>query len=199
MDGLSAAVNVIAVVQISEQVFNLSQTYYLDVRDARKDIQHLLNEVTSLRDVLINVKDLTDTPGLTKLSTLELLNKNDGLLQQCLADLTKLVKKLEQGQEEGKMKQFGIRALKWPFRKKEVDKAITVIERCKTMFALALNTDQTYAEISISYLTVYQKPVDMHRPFHVLSFLPHNMSGCSRPSQYLHTHSFPTVPEGALV
>lgn len=159
MDGLSAAASVIAVVQISEQVFNLCQTYYLNVRDARKDIQHLLNEVTSLRDVLINVKDLTDTPGSTKLSTLELFNKSDGLLQQCLTDLRKLVEKLEQGQEKGKMKQFGIRALKWPFSRKEVDKAIAVIERCKTMFSLALNTDQAYAEFSISYLTAYQGPV----------------------------------------
>ena len=71
MDGLSAAASVIAAVQISGQVFNLCQTYYSEVSDARRDMQRLCDEVTSLRNVLINVACLTSD----KLPILDLLNQ----------------------------------------------------------------------------------------------------------------------------
>jgi hypothetical protein len=36
----------------------------------------------------------------------------------------------------------GIRALKWPFSKSDVDKTVAVLDRCKASFSLALATDQ---------------------------------------------------------
>ena len=47
------------------------------------------------------------------------------------------------GGKDSKMKQFGLRALKWPLTSKEVDKTLLAIERHKATFSLALNTDQT--------------------------------------------------------
>ena len=105
MDGLSAAASVIAVIQISGHVFDLCRTYYFEVRNARKDIQRLRDEVTSLQDVLTNVADLPDSPGSAKLSILG-LNQSDGPLQQCRTELTELATKLEAGQGKDKMKQF---------------------------------------------------------------------------------------------
>ena len=55
MDGLSAAVGVITVVQISGQVFDLCRTYYSEVRDAKKDIEHLRDEMKSLKEVSTKV------------------------------------------------------------------------------------------------------------------------------------------------
>jgi len=57
--------------------------------------------------------------------------------------------RLEKALGKDKMKKFGMRALKWPFDKKEVDDAVAVIERCKTTFNLALGCDQAYVELSI--------------------------------------------------
>src|SRR5437773_9495870 len=105
MDGLSAAASVIAVVQISGQVFNLCWTYYSNVKDARNDIRRLRIEVTSLQVVLTKVAELADTPGSAKLSILNLLNQSDGPIQQCQTELVGLVAKLDPGQ--GKDKQFG--------------------------------------------------------------------------------------------
>jgi ankyrin repeat domain-containing protein 50 len=65
MDPFSAAASVIAVVQISGKVFALCQTYYAEVKNAREDIC-LRDEVTSIQDVLINVKDSADAPGSVK-------------------------------------------------------------------------------------------------------------------------------------
>jgi ankyrin repeat domain-containing protein 50 len=143
MDGLSAAACVIAVIQISGQVFDLCRMYYSEVKDARTDIQRLCDEVTSLQNVLTNVAHLTSA----KLPTLDLLNQPDGPVQHCLTDLIALAAKLNSGQGKDKMRHFGLRALKWPFGSKDVDKVITTIGRHKTTFTLALTTDQTYVEL----------------------------------------------------
>src|SRR3979411_1868195 len=91
MEPLSAAASVIAVVQISGQVFSLGQKYCSEVKGARKDIQSLRNEVMSLQDVLTNVADLAEDPGSGKLSILSLLNQHDGPVKQCQKDLIGLI------------------------------------------------------------------------------------------------------------
>jgi len=143
MDGVSAAASVVAIIQISGQVFALCQGYYSEVKNARKDISRLRDEVTSLQDVLTNVRDLADAPGSSKLSNLDLLNQPDGLIQQCATELEGLAAKLNTGQGRDHMRQFGLRALKWPFSGKDVDKAISVIRGQKEMFNLALTADTT--------------------------------------------------------
>lgn len=141
MDGLSAAASVIAVVQISEKVFNLCRMYYLEVKKARKDIKRLRDEVTSLQDVLTNVADLAEDPCSANLSILSLLNQQNGPVQQCQGDLAGLITNLDPGQGKNKMKQFGLRALKWPFNSKDVEKLLTTIGRHKATFNLALTSD----------------------------------------------------------
>lgn len=143
MDGLSVAASIIAAIQISGQVFDLCRTYYSEIRDARTDIERLRDEMISLQHVLTRITDLTKTSGSTELSTLALLNQPDGPVQRCLAELIALIAILNPGQGNDKMRRFGLRALKWPFSSKEVDKAIEAIERHKETFNLALAADQT--------------------------------------------------------
>lgn len=142
MEVLGAAASVIAVIQISAEVFDICRKYYIEVKDARKDIQKLRDEMTSLQDVLVNVADLADTPGSEKLAVLRLLEKPDGPLKLCEKALTTLLEKLQSGSGKEKMRQFGIRALKWPFNNKEVMSIIAMIGRYKATFSLALNADQ---------------------------------------------------------
>lgn len=147
MDGLSTAASIIAVIQIAGQVIDLCHTYYSEVKDARTDIERLRGEMTSLQDVLSKLRDLAKAPGSTDLSIFSLLNQPDGPVQRCLTDSIALVAKLNPGQGKGKMRQFGLRALKWPFSSKEIDKAITSIGRHKATFNLALAADQTYVKL----------------------------------------------------
>jgi hypothetical protein len=142
MDGLGAAAGVIQVIQISAQVFDSCRTYYLQVKSARKEIQRLRDEVISLQDVLANVADLADSAGSAKLSTLALLDQADGPIAQCHKELSTLAEKLDLAQGKDEMKAFGLRALKWPFSSKDVDKAISDIERYKASFDIALSVDQ---------------------------------------------------------
>jgi ankyrin repeat domain-containing protein 50 len=140
MDGISAAASVVALIQISGQVFALCQDYFSEVKNARQDIRRLRDEVMSLQDVLTNVKDLAEAPSSTKLTSLDLLNQPDGLIHQCETELKGLSTKLDIGQGKGHMR---LRALKWPFSKKDVDKTISAISRQKELFNLALTADTT--------------------------------------------------------
>ena len=149
MDGLSAAASVFAVIEISAKLVALCRVYFCEVKEARKDIQRFCNEVTTLENILINLRDLVDTPDGTKLPIL------DASLEQCQSTLEELVRKLEKAAGKDKnMNQIGWRALKWPFNSNDVQKAIEIIERHKNMFNLALTADQTY---SFFTLLVYQE------------------------------------------
>ena len=141
MDGISAAGSVLAVLQISGEVYSLCRTYYLEVKEARTDIKRLQEEVTSLESILTRVVDLLYAPNLNELAIFGLLNQAEGPVQQCKAQLKDLVAKLEDRMGKDKMRQFGLRALKWPFSSKEVDKCLVVIGRHKATFELALTAD----------------------------------------------------------
>jgi ankyrin repeat domain-containing protein 50 len=148
MDAVSAASSIIALIQVSGQVFGLCQSYYSGVKNAREEICRLRNEVTSLQDVLTNVTDLAEAPGTAELSILGLLNQPDGLIQQCWTELKGLATKLDTGQGKDNTRQFGLRALRWPFSKKDVDRSLTVIRRQKEIFNLALTADT----VQVSYI-----------------------------------------------
>src|SRR4051794_12419507 len=120
MDGLSGAASVIAVIDISAKIFELCQTYVSAVKEARKDIQRLRDGVTSLQDVMTDVRDLAEDSSLTRRSVFSRLNQQDGPVQQCKRDLERLVVQLEPGKVE--MRRFGLRAFKWPFSSKDIDK-----------------------------------------------------------------------------
>ncbi|KAL9117501.1 MAG: hypothetical protein Q9187_005960, partial [Circinaria calcarea] len=111
------------------------------MKNSRKDIQRLRDEVTTLQDVLVGISELADAPKSAKLTVLDLLNKPDGLLHQCKIDLTDLETRLQPGDGTDQMRKFGFQALKWPFSSREVDKVIAKIERYKANFNLALTTE----------------------------------------------------------
>lgn len=48
---------------------------------------------------------------------------------------------LEPGEGEVKIRRFGLRAFKWPFSSKDVDKRLQVINKHKATFTLALTSD----------------------------------------------------------
>ncbi|KAI9852437.1 MAG: hypothetical protein M1838_000757 [Thelocarpon superellum] len=141
MAGLGAADAIDTGLQISEQILKLSMRYLVGVKDAREDIKRVRNEVLSLQDNLVDLKDLADDPDPAALSSLGLLNQPDGALQQCQELLKQLAAGLELGQDEDEMKRFGLRALKWPLSTKAVERALKVLRDYQDKFGLAVNRD----------------------------------------------------------
>ncbi|KAH9204133.1 hypothetical protein DL95DRAFT_398746, partial [Leptodontidium sp. 2 PMI_412] len=139
MEVVGGAASVIAVIDISAKILKLCHTYIAEVKEARKDIQRLRIEVTSLQDVMYDVKDLAEDPNSSKRSVFSRLNQDNGPAQQCKRDLKLLVEQLELG-GENEMRRFGLRALKWPFSSKDIDKRLQVINGHKATFTLALTS-----------------------------------------------------------
>ena len=140
MDGLSGAANVIAVVDISAKIASLCFQYSVAVKNAKEDIERLQRKVNDIKDVLGEVQQLLDGRGKTRLSA---TNKLLDSLKECFLQLEELKTQLEPGKTRKAMSRFGVRALKWPFTGKEVEKIVASLERYEQTFSLALQADQT--------------------------------------------------------
>lgn len=132
----------IAVGQVSAKVLSLIWRYYSDVKDAKNDIQRLVGELQDLRNVFQKCEEVIQKSSLaTKPSASAPLNNTT---EQALSDVKVLEGKLDPGTGKKTMNRLGVRALKWPFEKDEVDEWIAKFERHKTLLNLALSMDETY-------------------------------------------------------
>ncbi|KAJ6201907.1 vegetative incompatibility protein HET-E-1 [Bipolaris maydis] len=146
MDGLSGAASVIAVIDISAKIASLCVQYSMAVKDAKGDIERVQRKVSDINHVLKKIKQLLDSQDKTRLSATQGLLDS---LEQCLNELESLGVKLEPGKTRKTISRFGLRALKWPFTSKEVDKIVLNLERYEQTFGLALQIDQTAVVFSI--------------------------------------------------
>lgn len=64
-------------------------------------------------------------------------------LKECYQQLQGLKTQLEPNRGRKAMQRIGIRALKWPFTSKQVEKIVTSLEQYEHIFSLALQVDQT--------------------------------------------------------
>jgi Zn-finger domain-containing protein len=132
MEGLSGAVSVIAVIDISAKIASLCFQYSIAVKDAKNDVERIKKKVSDVKRVLEGVKKLLDGPHKAQLSTTHDLFMS---LEQCLQELRGLKSELESSKA---MSRFGVRALKWPFTSKQVEKIVSSLEAHKHTFTLAL-------------------------------------------------------------
>jgi septal ring factor EnvC (AmiA/AmiB activator) len=140
MDGLSGAASIIAVVEISAKVVSLCVQYSVAVKDARRDIERLQRKVTDIKNVLEKVRNLLDKQDKSQLHTARELADP---LKDCREQLQELETQLEPGRGRTAMRRVGIRALKWPFTSKQVEKMVVSLEQYGHTFSLALQIDQT--------------------------------------------------------
>jgi hypothetical protein len=142
MAGIGEAASIIAVIQAADRILCLCGTYASAVKDAKKDIERLAGEVGALLKVLKSADEMADS-SLMKLYTSEsVLEVLAGSIEQCRSALGKLESQLDPGKERKIMSRLGIRALKWPFKSKDVTKIIEALNRDKGTVILALNMDQ---------------------------------------------------------
>ncbi|KAF1974770.1 vegetative incompatibility protein HET-E-1 [Bimuria novae-zelandiae CBS 107.79] len=140
MDGLSGAASVIAVIDMSAKITALCFQYSVAVKDAKNDIERIGKKVSNIKRVLESIKKLLDGLHKARLSTTHGLFKS---LKQCLLELQRLEEKLEPSKTRKAMSKFGMRALKWPFTSKQVEKIVTNMNSYEQTFTLALQVDQT--------------------------------------------------------
>lgn len=115
--------------------------YIRAVKGADKDINSLRNELGALANVLGKLRQQaigTNPHGTSINPHPASLAELETSLRTCAAEMKALEVKLEP--KKGLRKAF--RRLKWPLKEKETLQAIAQIERYKSLFNLALTTDQ---------------------------------------------------------
>lgn len=141
MEGLGVAASVVAVVDLSAKIATLCVQYSIAVKHAKADIERLGGEVNGLTDLLRSVDGLLEKPDNNQLLNSQKLSD---AVKDCFSQLAWLNTKLDAGKTRKTMSRIvGIRALKWPFESKGVEKVINGLERCKQTISLALQVDQT--------------------------------------------------------
>ncbi|KAF1939402.1 hypothetical protein EJ02DRAFT_302446, partial [Clathrospora elynae] len=176
MDGLSGAASVIAVIDISAKIAELCSWYFNAVKDAKDDVERVQRKVTDITLILKKIRGLLDGQDKTRLSTTHGLFDS---LKQCLRELEDLKLKMEPGKARKTMRRVGLRALKWPFTSKQVDKIVSTLEGYEQTFSLALQVDQTVLTFNIDQkLDLAKLPVatgasfDSHNEEHNARCLP---------------------------
>jgi hypothetical protein len=135
MDGLSAAVSIIAVLQLTADVIK----YLGDVKDAPKECRRCLAEASNLYDLLINLLYHVNQAkaGDPWFTSIQALNVENGPLDQYKQALTQLLSRVD---KRGGFQKIKLRLL-WKFTKEEVASVLARLERLKSLVNIALEMD----------------------------------------------------------
>ncbi|MCJ1385157.1 hypothetical protein MMC17_008278 [Xylographa soralifera] len=136
MDGLSAAVSIFAVLQLTGAVIG----YLNDVKNAPKECQQCTVEISNLQSLLISLRyrlqqGQADHSWFTSVRALNIENGPLDQFKQALEQLLSRVE-IQDGVQEVK------RRLLWKFKKEEVQSILARMERLKSLVIFALGNDQ---------------------------------------------------------
>ena len=141
MDGLSGAASVIAVIQIAHAIGSALKDYYEDVRDARADIQKLYHSVRSLESILSDIQDIINRRDGERLLSSSLFTNPAGPLRQSELELHKLRLELNISPKTKHGLGKAVQSMTWPFKKKDVEKAVDTIDRHKSSLILEIGVE----------------------------------------------------------
>jgi hypothetical protein len=130
---IGAAKGIMTIIQLAGKVID----YIEDTKSANTERNKLLLEICTTKDVLVKLHSTAN--GAEWNATVELLSDPTGPLEQFQSVLELLESTLKPAQ--GKLKKFGD-TMTWHFAKSKVNEALSMIERLKALFMLALNNDQ---------------------------------------------------------
>ncbi|KAH3455644.1 hypothetical protein KXX05_005656 [Aspergillus fumigatus] len=140
MDAVSSVASIIAVIQLTGSIVKLCGGYIRAVKDAREEILDLQRAITGLQGTIQNLQKFLQSNNGKVLPTSSRLVTN---ITDCLSDLQALKARLDAGNGKRLMRKVGLRALKWPLKRTEVEVVVKNLERYKTAFLLSLQVDQT--------------------------------------------------------
>jgi len=134
VDPLSTAASAIAILQLSSKVVQYIRT----ASDASKDRRRIREAVRACEDVLQQLKDADDSDESRAWSeTVKALEEPGAPLGRLFIVLGTIEDRLTSDERAGKIGA----AIKWPFKEKEVDRMIAIIEHEKSLLILALQNN----------------------------------------------------------
>ncbi|RDW68812.1 NACHT and WD repeat domain-containing protein [Aspergillus mulundensis] len=157
MEPVGAAASIIAVIELSAKVTTILFQYSTAVKNAKPEIERLRGELHRLGTTLQGAQRLLNSPRGAHLKTSQAVSLS---LDECRSELASLGDRLEEklGSTSSRtMRKFGIRALKWPFESREVDRLIAGFERRRDTLLAALTIDQVEQVLDVSQTLVLSK------------------------------------------
>ena len=137
--GLAASIG--GLVSIASKVSKSCREYFSDARNAQKDIQQLLSEISSLDKILEPLSTPAQAGDISQASRSDSMSQ---LVHQC----TEMLEKLQDEIQDQLNKQSGSKtrniigslktSLKWPLKKEDTQEVIQRIERLKSAIALKM-------------------------------------------------------------
>lgn len=120
--------------------------YIKSVKGSSSDRQKLLSEINSTVALCQTLQDFVEMNGEKDwASTLKLLNNDNGPIAQLQVCLNHLESKLALSSD----KDDRMKALRWPFDKKETQDVLGIIERQKSLFQIAQQNDHLRLSLAI--------------------------------------------------
>lgn len=138
MDPLSLAASVAGLISITLEFSRIVGSYCKSVKDARKDVLEIAQELTSIRDVLCQLDEVLRS-HLLKTS---IFDQNSGLanaLDVCEDNIKRISFKMQNLKHDGPARLW--EKLKWPFSEKEMQKVLVTLQRCAATFQFALSVE----------------------------------------------------------
>ncbi|KAL8296096.1 hypothetical protein RB600_001541 [Gaeumannomyces tritici] len=149
MEALGAAASAIAVVELAAKVVALCLQYSRDVRKAKDDIDSFRQQTEDLKAIAEGAQRLLQGPDGSRLETAQNLRSAFANARSQLDPIhTRLDGKLN-GRRHRAMRRVGLRALKWPFESKEVEKIISDLRQKRDAISAALQVDQITLTLDI--------------------------------------------------
>ncbi|KAJ6168709.1 hypothetical protein N7497_001552 [Penicillium chrysogenum] len=139
MDGLSGAASVIAVIQLTGSLVKLCGGYIQEVKDAREKIFTLQQAISGLQGTIQDLQKFLQSNDGKALRTSSQLDRD---IADCISDLRALEARLDPGKGKKLMSKMGLRALKWPLKRTQVEGVIQNIERYNLHSSLMVSVVQ---------------------------------------------------------
>ncbi|KAH8750139.1 hypothetical protein F5883DRAFT_225734 [Diaporthe sp. PMI_573] len=154
MDGIGAAASIIAVVELSANVASICFQYSKDVKNARNDIARVQAEIDSFRNTANSALQLLNSPHGDRLNSSKLLLD---AVKGAASRLEQLNAELRPPSTCKAMSRIGLRALKWPFKSKDVERVVQDIARCTQNISASLQIDQTLILVNLDQRSILDK------------------------------------------
>ncbi|KAE9566112.1 Vegetative incompatibility protein [Colletotrichum fructicola] len=149
-EALGITGTVLAIVELSAKIGSHCVEYYKAVKNAGDDITRVMEEVNGLRAIASNALELLKGPRGAEL-------KASGQLVTTVRRAEDLLKQLESKlrpstAREVLSRMHILRALKWPFKSKEIEGVVKDIEQCTRTLSIGLQLD-----IAVGVLDIDEK------------------------------------------
>ncbi|KAL9120568.1 MAG: hypothetical protein Q9187_002877 [Circinaria calcarea] len=161
MDPFSISVGVITLIQATNGVIHLCFDYASTVKGATRAISGLLDEITSLRNILESIERLlaspenpNTAPSIELKEVAALCDREDGPIAKELKLLNEKLRLPDWACQNGSRRKALMQSLTWPLKEGETKRILENIDRLKKNLELALTVDQS---VRLSQLQQGQK------------------------------------------